>query len=580
MATPQPPRRRRPPLAPRKHRPLPRGPKISRARGRLAVLLALPLLAVLSTVALRLAYTDRALPGTQLSGTNVEGDTRSALRERMTRLKASPITILAAGRQLRVTPATAGYELDVEATLDRVLDAGRDGALGGLVNSAKGLFVTRDVRPVARIDRAALTETAKSFARLVNRPAYPGGVSVDPVGLAVTVQGPRQGRTVDRAVLETRLVAALRAGRTQLKAPLRSTRVASLADAQRVGRAAGRYLRQPLILTGAGGPPSVVTADRLAPILRLRASSRDHTQVRLGSEEPALRRLVAQIADDRDRPARSAQLSAPGRTAILDGKGSASWRPRKADVRVIREARTGRTVQRERALEAIAAAVREGRHRVKLPVTTATPKVSAKAARHIDSLIGTFTTRYEAGQPRVTNIRRMARTVDGTLIAPGAQFSLNGIVGQRTEKDGYVKAPYIADGKIVPSVGGGVSQFSTTMYNAAYFAGLKVDTHQPHSLYISRYPPGREATLNYPDIDLRWTNDTQTPILVRTFTDVGSVTVSLYGDNGGRRVTAKPGPRTAVPGGDFQIKVVRTVRYPDGRSVEDAFTTKYDKSAE
>jgi hypothetical protein len=544
------------------------------------VLLALPLLAVLSTVALRLAYTDRALPGTQLGGTNVEGDTRSALRERMTRLKASPITISAAGRQLRVTPATAGYELDVEATLDRVLDAGRDGALGGLVDSAKGLFVTRDVRPIARIDRAALTETAKSFARLVNRPAYPGGVSVDPVGLAVTVQGPRQGRTVDRAVLETRLVAALRAGRTQLKAPLRSTKVASLADAQRVGRAAGRYLRQPLILTGTGGPPSVVTADRLAPILRLRASSRDHTQVRLGSEEPPLRRLVAQIADDRDRPARSAQLSAPGRTAILDGKGSASWRPRKADVRVIREARTGRTVQRERALEAIAAAVREGRHRVKLPVTTATPKVSAKAARHIDALIGTFTTRYEAGQPRVTNIRRMARTVDGTLIAPGAQFSLNGIVGQRTEKDGYVKAPYIADGKIVPSVGGGVSQFSTTMYNAAYFAGLKVDTHQPHSLYISRYPPGREATLNYPDIDLKWTNDTQTPILVRTFTDEGAVTVSLYGDNGGRRVTAKPGPRTAVPGGDFQIKVVRTVRYPDGRSVEDAFTTKYDKSAE
>jgi hypothetical protein len=559
---------------------MPRGPKVSRARSRLAVLLALPMLALLGTVALRLAYTDRALPGTQLAGTNVEGDARSALRERMTRLKASPVTMSAAGKQLRVTPAGAGYELDVEATLGRVLDAGRDGALLGLVSSAKGLFVTRDVQPVAKVDQVSLTATVRSFARLVNRPPYPGGVSVDPVSLVVTVQGPRQGRTADRPALQTQLIAALRAGRPQLKAPLHSTRVASLATVQRVGRDAEDYLAQPLTLTGLGGAPVLVTADRLAPILRLRASRGDRTQVRLGSDEAELRKLVAGIADARDRPARSAQLSAPARGAILEGKGAESWRPRKADVRVTREARTGRTVQRERALEAIATAIRTGRHRAKLPVTTATPKVSAKAARSIDSLIGTFTTRYEAGQPRVTNIRRMARTVDGTLIAPGAQFSLNGIVGQRTEQGGYVKAPYIADGKIVPSVGGGVSQFSTTMYNAAYFAGLKVDTHQPHSLYISRYPPGREATLNYPDIDLKWTNDTQAPILVRTFTDEGSVTVSLFGHNGGRRVTARPGPRTAIPGGDFEIKVVRTVRYPDGRSVDDGFTTKYDKSAE
>ena len=86
------------------------------------------------------------------------------------------------------------------------------------------------------------------------------------------------------------------------------------------------------------------------------------------------------------------------------------------------------------------------------------------------------------------------------------------------------------------------------MYNAAYFAGLQVDTHQPHSLYIDRYPPGREATLNFPDIDLKWTNDTDVPVLVRTFTRRRCVTVSLYGDNGGRRVSAKPGARSRRPG--------------------------------
>lgn len=549
-------------------------------RRRGAVLLAPVLLAVLGVIALRLAYTDRALPGTLLGGTNVEGDTKSALKDRMTRFKVSPVTIFAAGERLRVTPNAAGYRLDVDATLQRVLDAGRQGPALSLVDTAKGLFVERDVEPVAAIDPVALEETVRSFARLVNRPAFPGRVSVDPATLDATVQGPRQGRSVDRPALERQLVAALRAGRSTLRAPFRSQKVASLAAVERVGREAQAFVAEPLVVTVAGAPVTVAPA-RIAPLLRLRASGKDRTQVRLGSDETGLTALIASVAKERDHPARSARISAPGRATILDGKGRVTWRPRRVAVRVTQQARTGRTIQRERALVSVATAIAQGRHRATLPVIIQKPAVTAAAAARVDSLIGTFTTRYQPGQPRVTNIRRMARTVDGTVIAPNAQFSLNGIVGQRTLAGGYVAAPFIGEGnKIEPSVGGGVSQFSTTMYNAAYFAGLRVDTHQPHSLYISRYPPGREATLNFPSIDLKWTNDTQTPIFVRTFSDATSLTVSLYGDNGGRRVTAVPGPRTAVPGGDFRIRVVRTVRYPDGRSTQDGFTTTYATGGE
>ena len=63
------------------------------------------------------------------------------------------------------------------------------------------------------------------------------------------------------------------------------------------------------------------------------------------------------------------------------------------------------------------------------------------------------------------------------------------MAGPRTKAKGYQPAPFIADGEIVPDVGGGLSQFSTTMYNAAYFAGLRIDRHRPHSFYIDRYPP-------------------------------------------------------------------------------------------
>ncbi len=163
-------------------------------------------------------------------------------------------------------------------------------------------------------------------------------------------------------------------------------------------------------------------------------------------------------------------------------------------------------------------------------------------------LIGTFATHFECCQPRVTNIQRIARAVDGTLIAPGGEFSLNRVAGRRTRAKGYLPAPFIADGEIVPSVGGGVSQFSTTVYNAAYFAGLRLDRHQPHSFYIERYPPGREATLDFPSIDLTWTNDTDAPVLVRASSTSSSVSVSLYGDNGGRQVSARSTPRQSVPG--------------------------------
>jgi vancomycin resistance protein YoaR len=540
------------------------------------VLLAPVLLALLSVVALRLAYTDRALPGTLLGGRTVEGDTRSSLRERMTRFRLSPVTIYAAGQHLRLTPEAAGYRLNVDATLERVLDAGRDGQVLGLVDTAKGLFAERDVEPVAQVDPVKLEATGRAFARLVNRQAYPGSVAVDPVTLKATVQGPRQGRTVDRAELERRLVEALRAGQGALRAPFRSTKVATPAEVRRVGQDAERYVTEPLVLTGAGEPITVPAA-RVAPLLRLRASKTDRRNVRLGSDETRLHALIASVAKQRDRPARSARISAPGRTVVLDGKGRLVWRPRPASVTVTREARIGRTIRRDRAAASVASAVAQGRHRATLPAAVDKPKVTAAGAKGVTSLIGTFTTRYEPGQPRVQNIRQMARTVDETVIAPGGQFSLNGIVGPRTTAGGYVKAPFIADGKIVPSIGGGVSQFSTTMYNAAYVAGLKIDTHQPHSFYISRYPPGREATLNFPDIDLKWTNDTDVPVFVRTFSDDTSVTVSLYGDNGGRRVTATPGPRTPVPGGDFKITVVRSVRFPDGHRAEDSFTTTYDK---
>jgi vancomycin resistance protein YoaR len=355
--------------------------------------------------------------------------------------------------------------------------------------------------------------------------------------------------------------------------PLKSVPSVPESRLQEVASQAEDYLRQPLRLTGAGSPLTLTTGQTAAlGALESRDAGR---RAVLGAGGSALTALLDRIEDRGRKVARDATVTAPRTAASLTDKGDVTWRPRSASVSV-KPGRVGREVRRDLLASRIERAIADGRHAVSVPRRSVQPKVTSATAEKIDSVIGTFTTPYVAGQPRVTNIRQMARTVDGTLIAPGAQFSLNGITGERTKAKGYVEAPFIANNRIEPSVGGGVSQFSTTMYNAAFFAGLQIDAHRAHSLYIDRYPPGRESTLNFPDIDMRWTNDTSAPVLVRTSYDDAGVTVTLYGDNGGRRVSAKAGDRESADGGDFQITVTRTIRYGDGRTDSQASTTRYE----
>ena len=141
--------------------------------------------------------------------------------------------------------------------------------------------------------------------------------------------------------------------------------------------------------------------------------------------------------------------------------------------------------------------------------------------------VKSFTTYHACCEPRVTNIHRMADIVRGSLIKPGETFSLNDRVGKRTTANGFVEAGAIAEGVHVQEVGGGVSQFSTTLFNAAFFAGLDLMSHQAHSEYFSRYPRGREATLGFPNPDNRIRNNTPYGILIWTsYTDT-SITVTM-----------------------------------------------------
>ena len=171
-------------------------------------------------------------------------------------------------------------------------------------------------------------------------------------------------------------------------------------------------------------------------------------------------------------------------------------------------------------------------------------KLSTKAAEamHIRSLVSNYTTEFGGVPNRIHNVELVAHLVDDKLIAPGATFSFNKTTGERNAAKGFLVAPVIVNGELTTGLGGGVCQVSTTVFNAAFEAGLKITERTNHALYISHYPQGRDATVNYPDVDLKFVNDTGNWLLLRTYVSSSSLTVGLYGTPVDRKVTSTTTP--------------------------------------
>ncbi len=183
------------------------------------------------------------------------------------------------------------------------------------------------------------------------------------------------------------------------------------------------------------------------------------------------------------------------------------------------------------------------------------------------------TTRHACCEGRVTNIHRIADIVRGAIILPGETFSVNGFVGQRTREKGFVEAGVIYNGEVTEDVGGGVSQFATTLFNAALFSGLEFGEYQSHSLYISRYPRGHEATISFEHPDLQIVNNTEFGVMIwPEYTDT-SLTVRLYST---RHIGVEIGEPTPSPSGNCtRWTTPRTRTYLDGTTDSDTVNARY-----
>ena len=233
----------------------------------------------------------------------------------------------------------------------------------------------------------------------------------------------------------------------------------------------------------------------------------------------------------------------------------APWRARAVNARFvvdgkqvrIRPSRPGLAVDGRWAADSVAAAAAAPTHRASLRLKQIRADLTTREADQlgIRERISTFTTDMgTSSSNRIHNVQLMARYVDGTVIKPGDTFSFNDRVGPRTVERGFREGQMIIGSLLLPSIGGGVCQTATTLFNNAFELGLPIVKRYNHSFYISHYPMGRDATVSWGGPDLVFKNDLKTGILIKTSYTSTTLTFSFFGTDPERRVVAATSERT------------------------------------
>ncbi len=497
---------------------------------------------------------DRVLSNTSVAGHDVSHLTREEVEQELATLAeerwAQPVIFTFEDERHEILPSEVGYRIDLDATADAAMARGREGLPGDILERVRSLYKAVDLEPVDTYDRELVPVRISNLAEAVDRERSPGEVRVNPDTLEVEVELPHGSVRVRQEEAAALLVKAIRApGREEIELPVdREPPRVPKEDVRAVAARAKQAVAEPLRLSAGGEEFSLSPADlaRLLEVQERETEAGAATLELVVNPERLLEVLGSELLARIEREPQNFGYEAarvPPRT--FDAMSTAAFSPVTAQVGV-RPGREGTRFDATLAAERITALLREGTRQGELPVERIPPDFTAQEAEQLKPthLIGTFTTYHDSGEPRVKNIQLLADVIDGTLLLPGEQFSINQISGPRSCDKGYVPAPTIIQGELEDTCGGGTSQFGTTTFNAAFFAGVQLDRWKAHSWYISRYPMGREATLSYPQLDVRFTNNTPGAIVVKTTYTSSSITVSLYGRPIAEEVTATHGDPT------------------------------------
>jgi vancomycin resistance protein YoaR len=484
------------------------------------------LLAVVAAI-LYAGSETRLAEGTTVAGVDVGGLERTAatalLVERGDAVEHTPVTFVAAGRQFRFSASQLGVRPHWAAA---VAEAARAADGVGPVRGVRRLrtrLLGVEIEPATSAYPSAVRVAVARIADAIDRPAVDARLRRR--GRGVVVVPGRAGATLDRRAASAAIVAALASlerGAAPVTLPIvRAEPSATAADLAGARHAFQVATSAPVTLRVAGRE-QVVPPAKLARLLALPTGG--ETRVTLGDAADG---WLAGLSEQVNRPPADATF------AVRSGG---------IDVVPARKGQALDIAASRRALER--AVFSQTSRRASLVVATAEPRRTTAEARAmgITGVVGSYTTTYGGTPGRLHNVQLVAELIDGALVAPGARFSFNDTTGERNASKGFEEAPVIINGELQNGIGGGVCQVSTTLFNAVFDAGLSIESRTNHALYISHYPQGRDATVNYPDIDLVFTNDTDKWLLVRTFVGAGSLTVNVYGTPQRRRVETETAP--------------------------------------
>ncbi|MGA6166130.1 VanW family protein [Amycolatopsis magusensis] len=440
-----------------------------------------------------------------MSRENAEQELRGQLEPRLNQ----PVRVRAGDVEHTLDPRETGLILDWPATLDR---AGEQ-PLNPFARIAS-FFTTRETGLATNADQATLTTAMDVLRGQVDRAPAEGTITFD--GATPVPVDPKQGQSLDVPGASQLLLSQWASGQV-LDLPVGLTPVKSTPETVRAAleQFAKPAVSAPVTVKGEG-KDGKLAPEAIAKALTFEVIDGGVLVPKIDNAKIA-EAAGPQLAST-EKEGRDAEIVFEGGKPAVhpseDGK-KINWDPTLVPLPEVLKLADGREVK----------AVYENK-----PAKVTTEEANKLG---IQEVIGEFTTKGFA-QDSGVNIRVVAEKVDGAIVKPGDTFSLNGFTGPRTKAQGYVEAGVISDGQPGREVGGGISQFATTLYNAYYFAGMKDAGHKEHSYYISRYPPAREATVfqNHSGgsvIDLKFTNDSDTGVAIQTIWTSSTITVKLWG---------------------------------------------------
>jgi len=511
------------------------------------------------SIGYRVMYTGRIFPGVSVAGVDVSGlsseDAAIKIQAALT-FPYSGRIVFRDGKNVWVeTPAKLGMLLDPAASAHMAFQFGRAAGLFQNINDQLNAGQVGVVLPpVILFDQGTAYAYLQNLASQIDRPVVEASLLIN--GLEVSSQSGQMGHSLNPDATLVYLHAQLQSFRDGEVPLVIQEQLPQVLDATVQAEAARRLLSAPLTITlpdaHSNDPgPWLVQPSELAPMLRVgRLGSGPGSQYVVQLDHDMLQSLLENIAKQVNRPEADARFTFNQETSQLE--------PILASV-------VGLQLDVRGSMEEIENAAATGQQSLFLKVNTTQPKVADTATGQqlgITELISSQTTYfYGSSAARLKNIQTAAANFHGLLVAPDETFSMGEHMGDVTLDSGYAEALIIYNGKTIKGVGGGVCQVSTTLFRTAFYAGFPVLERHAHAYRVYYYEQrkgggndsslsGFDATVYFPLIDFKFTNDTPYWLLMDTYFNPAtySLTWNFYSTSDGRTVQADfSGPTNVVP---------------------------------